>query len=59
MADKADIVSERAPQMLIYARDACGWVGEAEMAMVITRRRPDPLLLEEYLPAPPGQRTYS
>jgi len=55
VVDDDDIVAERAAQVLIDAGHACGWVRDAESAMkVITRRRPDLLLLDEGLPGESG-----
>ena len=55
VVDSDDIVAERAAQVLIDAGHACGWVGDAETAMkVITRRRPDLILLDDNLPGESG-----
>lgn len=55
VVDDDDIVAERAAQVLIDAGHACGWVRDAESAMkVITRRRPDLILLDEGLPGENG-----
>ena len=55
VVDSEDIVAERAAQVLIDAGHACGWVGDAETAMkVITRRRPDLILLDDNLPGESG-----
>lgn len=55
VVDSEDMVAERAAQVLIDAGHACGWVRDAETAMkVITRRRPDLILLDEHLPGESG-----
>lgn len=55
MVDDDAIVAEHASQILIDAGHACGWVGDAETAMrVIRKRRPDLLLLDENLPGESG-----
>ena len=55
VVDDDNIVAERAAQVLIDAGHACGWVRDAETALkVITRRRPDLILLEETLPGERG-----
>jgi len=55
VVDDDDIVAERAAQVLIDAGHACGWVNNAETAMrVLSRRRPDLILLDESLPGDSG-----
>lgn len=55
VVDDDERLAEHAAQVLIDAGHACGWVGDAAAAMrVITRRRPDLLLMEENLPGESG-----
>ena len=55
VVDSDDIVAEQAAQVLIDAGHACGWVGDAQTAMkVLTRRRPDLILLDDNLPGESG-----
>ena len=55
VVDDDELVAERAAQVLIDAGHACGWLRDAESAFkVISRRRPDLLLLDENLPGQSG-----
>lgn len=55
VVDDDDIVAEHAAQVLIDAGHACGWVSDAASAYeVLTRRRPDLLLLDQNMPGENG-----
>lgn len=55
IADDDELIAELASSVLIDAGHGCGWVTSAEEALeVITRRRPDVLLLDQNLPGMSG-----
>lgn len=55
VVDDDDIVAEHATHVLMDAGHACGWVSDAKAAMaVISKRRPDLILLEQNMPGENG-----
>lgn len=55
VVDNDNIAAEHTAQVLLGAGHACGWVSDAEAAMkVVSRRRPDLILLDEHLPGESG-----
>ncbi len=55
VVDDDDIVAEHAAHVLMDAGHACGWVSDAKSALaVISKRRPDLLLLDQNMPGENG-----